>query len=178
MRQILAGDKKKLRNRNVIHFEVPDYDELAVKNIWPIVRENPDLMEYFPDLKEGDYPEKEFLYGVLGTIREVETRNLFAEATRNRAVEEQTNHEDLVELDAEMREEIEGLLNLRTTKGRANFLLKKSAVHKRQRKPNRKYIADMSPFQQAVHHQDASPDRKKANTSEEKKEEDMDKIHF
>ena len=65
MNEFIFAQHRYFKNRQVIYFEILDYPELAVKNIWPLVKENSDLLLNFPDFKETQLPEKEFLYGVL-----------------------------------------------------------------------------------------------------------------
>ena len=49
----------------ISHFEIPSYPELATKHVWPLIKENHDLLFYFPDLKDNQLPEKDFMYGII-----------------------------------------------------------------------------------------------------------------
>ena len=85
MKKILSGDKKYvsecfivllswstlfryIRNKQVINFEIPKYPELATKNVWPLIKVNQDLVAFFPDLRDTQLPEKEFMYGIVSTV--------------------------------------------------------------------------------------------------------------
>ena len=74
-----------LKNRNIIYFKIPAYPELEPKNMWPLINQNEDLMEYFPDLKPSQLPEKEFLYGIICTLRPDEVRQLIVNGVKNRS---------------------------------------------------------------------------------------------
>ena len=47
---------------------VPNFPELAVRNMWRDVRHNEYFMSYMPDLGEGKYPDKHYFYSVLNTV--------------------------------------------------------------------------------------------------------------
>ena len=49
---MLAEEKTLIKKSNVSYIEVPHYDELAVKNLWPQFAEDDLLVRYFPD----EYP--------------------------------------------------------------------------------------------------------------------------
>ena len=46
---------------------VPNFPELAVRNMWRDVRQNEYFMSYMPDLREGKYPDKHYSYNILKT---------------------------------------------------------------------------------------------------------------
>ena len=52
LKQVLAEEKTLIKKSNVSYIEVPHYDELAVKNLWPQFAEDDLLVRYFPD----EYP--------------------------------------------------------------------------------------------------------------------------
>ena len=37
-----------IKNRQVIYFKIPNYHELGVKDVWPLIENNHDLIIYFP----------------------------------------------------------------------------------------------------------------------------------
>ena len=92
MKQFLAGKKKEARwywlslfdfinyfryikNKHVVFFEIPDYPELGVKHVWPLVQENQELLKYFSDYEPSKQSEKDFMYGVLSTLKPDEVRD-------------------------------------------------------------------------------------------------------
>ena len=47
---------------------MPLYDELSVKNIYPRVKDRPDIEAYFPyKLPQGRLPERQYFWNVLNT---------------------------------------------------------------------------------------------------------------
>ena len=49
LKQVLSGEKHLLELKQVKFINVPVYDELAVKRIYPLCQGEPQLMNYFPD---------------------------------------------------------------------------------------------------------------------------------
>ena len=46
------------------------YDELSVSNIWPLMKQNAEFMQYFPDnFARGRLPAREYFFNVLNTIQ-------------------------------------------------------------------------------------------------------------
>ena len=51
------------------YIEVPHYDELAVKNIWPQFVKDEKLSSYFPDaFAKNRGPAREYFFNVLNTV--------------------------------------------------------------------------------------------------------------
>lgn len=48
---------------------IPRYRELGVKPVWGLAKQVPDLLEYFPDMKDSETPDRAFLWAILGTLR-------------------------------------------------------------------------------------------------------------
>ena len=58
-----------LKKKAVTTVEVPFFDELAVKRLWPQLKKDLDFAKYFPDSYPGDKaPSRDYFYGVLNTI--------------------------------------------------------------------------------------------------------------
>ena len=115
MKQILSGEKKYtayrctsfsvltlfnryIKNKQVINFQIPNYPELAVNNVWLLIENSSNLIMYFPDFKPSQLPEKEFMYGVLSTLKPNEVRELVDKSLKNRAPKTQDDKDGLVEL--------------------------------------------------------------------------------
>ena len=134
--------------RENLHFKIPSYTELATKHVWPLVKENPDLLVYFPDLKDCQLPEKDFMYGVIWILSPDVVRELVAEWVKNRSPVVLDDKGDLVEISEELKDSILNLFTMKSklfwllennnhiaTKAMANFLLKKSSVLDSKRNP-------------------------------------------
>ena len=131
MKQILSGEKryvahrctsssvltllnKYIKNRQVINFQIPNYPELAVKNVKPLIENSSYLMMYFPDFKTSQLPEKELMYAVLNTLKPNEVRELVTQSFKNRAPKTQDDKDGLVELTRELYESIQDLYSMKS----------------------------------------------------------------
>ena len=111
---------------------------------------------YFPNFKPSQFPEKEFMYGILSTLKPDEVKQLVAQSLKDRARKSQ---DDLVEVTKELYNSIQDLYSMKSkrvlkvyvnfciaTKGRTNYLLKKSSILSTPRKSLKKYQADLTVF--------------------------------
>ena len=87
---------------------------MGTKYVWPLVNENPNLMVYFPDLKESQLPEKEFMYGILGTLMPYELREMIAQSMKSRSPLGQEDKNDLIEVSNELKDAIENLYEMKS----------------------------------------------------------------
>ena len=53
LKQVFANEKKLLKMSKLKPVNVPKFDEISVKKIWPMIKEDPDVLIYFPD----EYPQ-------------------------------------------------------------------------------------------------------------------------
>lgn len=68
LKEVLNGKKKLFPLSEVKWINVPMFDELAVKNIFPLVQGEPAAMEYFPSkLPNGRLPDREYFWNVMNT---------------------------------------------------------------------------------------------------------------
>ena len=69
LKQVLAGEKRLLPKAEVTHVEVPHYDELSVKALYPMFKKDADFMAYFPDkYPKGKGPPRDYFFNVLNTL--------------------------------------------------------------------------------------------------------------
>ena len=61
-------------------------------------------MAFFPGLKDTQFPEKEFMYGILFTIKPDAVRELVATWMKNRSPLAQDDKGDLVEITEELKD--------------------------------------------------------------------------
>ena len=55
--------------REVAQVQTPMYDELEVKNLWPLFKEDKHFAMYFPDYREhGRIPDRNYFFAVLNTF--------------------------------------------------------------------------------------------------------------
>ena len=86
---MLKSEKELLRKEEVIYIEVPFYDELAVKNVWPQFAEDADMKKYFPDVfPEGKGPPREYFYNILNTVHPDFLKQIMQHANKQRMTTE------------------------------------------------------------------------------------------
>ena len=69
LKQVLCGQKQLLQKKEVVHVEVPFYDELSVKNIYPMYAKDAEMMAYFPDrYPKSKCAPRTYFFNVLNTI--------------------------------------------------------------------------------------------------------------
>ena len=49
LKAVFEGKKKLLKKGEVAHIEVPYFDELSVKGLWPQFKKDADMMAFSPD---------------------------------------------------------------------------------------------------------------------------------
>ena len=71
LKAILEGNKSVLRSVDVKRINVPNYAELTVKDLYSQAMKSQDVSVYLPNMNVhmAKHPEKEFFFGVLGTIK-------------------------------------------------------------------------------------------------------------
>lgn len=71
MRDILSENKLHLKQNEVIRLEIPAYEEISVKNLYPDAMADPVLSKYLPSKEQvsNKLPERDFFFGVLCTLR-------------------------------------------------------------------------------------------------------------
>ena len=66
---MLAGRKALLKKADVRRVQVPQYDELSVRNIYPMFKTDPELQQYLPDkYPAGKGPPRQYFFDVLNTL--------------------------------------------------------------------------------------------------------------
>ena len=71
LKAVFMEEKGLLKLSEVKFKNVPFYDELAVKKIWPDVQKDPEVMFYMPSkLPKGRVPDREYMFNVLNTVKE------------------------------------------------------------------------------------------------------------
>ena len=100
-----------IKKGKIIEIVVPRFKELSVKYIWPLVKEVNDLLEYFPDYKPKQYPDRSFMYSILATLRFDQVKSMVENARKNRALENKRDEDELVYINKELLKEIESVLS-------------------------------------------------------------------
>ena len=65
-----ALQKQLMKKVDVNHIEVPFYDELSVKALWPEIKRDPEFTQYFPDTyPAGKGPPRQYFFDILNTLQ-------------------------------------------------------------------------------------------------------------
>ena len=82
---------------------VPKYDELSVKNIFPRFQEDEEVMQYMMDSYAKDrYPDRNYYFTVLNTVYPEYVSKMIAHANNQRfAAQGEANKRDVVEINEE-----------------------------------------------------------------------------
>ena len=78
---------------------VPLYDELSVKSLWPQMKTDEEFMQFFPNkLPKGRLPDRPYFFNVLNTLNEdyVQELIMHANAQRNTAEAEKMRDQTVV----------------------------------------------------------------------------------
>jgi len=86
MRDILSETKLHLKQNEVIRLEIPQYQEISVKNLYDDAMRDPALAKYLPSKEQlsNKLPERDFFFGVLCTLKMQYMQDIIADANSNR----------------------------------------------------------------------------------------------
>ena len=118
LRSLLSGEKKvnilnhyrknrlsRMRKQSMCG--VQKYKELSTRIIWAFVKEIPELMIFFPDYTSKQCPDKDYLFSVLGAVREDQLKELIQETRKKKSVYEEPDINEFIEITEEMKKEID-----------------------------------------------------------------------
>ena len=58
-----------VKSNQILHKEkLPRIEELRLKNIWPIYREDFEFNLYIPDIDSDKFPPRDFFYSILSAV--------------------------------------------------------------------------------------------------------------
>ena len=85
---------------------VPKFDEVSVKKIWPLIKQDPEVLVYFPDdYSKGREPDRKYTFDILNTVRPEYVKKMIEHAfTIRNAVTEEGKHEDEILVSPEWQE--------------------------------------------------------------------------
>ena len=85
LKEVFSEDKELLELINVRWINVPLFDELSVVNIWPMTKENKQIMKYFPNkLPKGRVPDREYFFNILNTFQPLYVDQIIQHANAQR----------------------------------------------------------------------------------------------
>lgn len=70
LKEILTDQKSLLRLDQVKRVSVPQFDELSVIKLWPMLQSDEKFMRYFPKkLAKGRVPDREYFFNLVNTFQ-------------------------------------------------------------------------------------------------------------
>jgi len=86
MRDILSDTKRHLKQNEINHMEVPNFQELSVKNMYNDALSDAVLCKYLPSKEQlsGKLPERDFFFGILCTLKNQYMKDVIADAQKKR----------------------------------------------------------------------------------------------
>ena len=75
---------------------VPKYKELGVSKIWNYILQIKDLIDYFPNYQNNEFPEREFMWTVLATSRREATSSLIEDARKSRSIKNDSDKSNMI----------------------------------------------------------------------------------
>ncbi len=83
---MLGGTKELLHLNQVKHVNMPPFDELSVKALWPDMRGHEEFMKYFPSkFPVGRLPDRSYFFNVMNTVMEGYVTQIIRHANKVRA---------------------------------------------------------------------------------------------
>ena len=85
---------------------VPKFKEFSVENIWPMVKDVPDLIKFFPDFKYKQKCDRRYMFQVLASTHYDEISNMIKNARKNRSLLENNDEAETILIHKDLLEEI------------------------------------------------------------------------
>ena len=85
LKQVLNDEKRLLPIADCKFINIPRFDEISVKSIFPLFAEDLELMQYFPDqFPKEKGPTREYFFTVLNTVYPDYVKSLVEHANKMR----------------------------------------------------------------------------------------------
>ena len=85
LKEVLAGQKQLMKKADVKAVQVPQYDELSVRNLWPEMKKDAHFLSFFPTKYPKDKgPPRDYFFDVLNTLYPEYLQQLMSNANQAR----------------------------------------------------------------------------------------------
>ena len=85
LREVLAGQKQLMKKAQVKQVQVPQYDELSVRRLWPEMKKDAEFLSFFPTKYPKDKgPPRDYFFNILNTLYPEYLSQLMAHANEAR----------------------------------------------------------------------------------------------
>ena len=72
--------------KDVKRVNMPSFDEISVKDLWPQMKDNLEFMAYFPSkFPKSRLPDKSYFFNIMNTVMEEYVQQMIAHANKIRA---------------------------------------------------------------------------------------------
>jgi hypothetical protein len=111
LRLVLLEEKRFLKRSELRTIEVPPYDELSVRSLYPGLETNKEFMKFMPNkLAKGKYVSRTYFFNVLYTLYPDHVTKMVAHAQKQRfASGNAENHMDEVKVSGKMWDELNAM---------------------------------------------------------------------
>ena len=89
MKDVFVGKKQLMMKSAVKQIEVPHYEEISVKALYPELKKDAEMMSYLPDkYPAGKAPPREYFFNILNTIHPEYLEKVMQHASKQRMTTE------------------------------------------------------------------------------------------
>ena len=89
LKDVLVGKKQLMKKSAIKSIEVPHYEEISVKALYPEFKKDAEMMSYFPDkYPAGKAPPREYFFNILNTIYPEYLQEVMLHASKQRMTTE------------------------------------------------------------------------------------------
>ena len=74
--------------------------------VWQKIKDIDEISEYFPDLKEGELPDRNYMWNVLNTLKPNSTKSIVKAALKNKSIENEGDSDNMIEIAPEYLEKL------------------------------------------------------------------------
>ena len=165
---MLADQKQLIRKEDVSYIEVPHYDELSVKQLWPQFNGDDLLVRYFPDEYPKDKgPPREYFFNILNTLYPDFLAQILEHANKQRMTTEgEAQKEQSIKISQYWEEQLKAMPYLSC---KCHLHLSYILVHN---SASVKFISNLSPIWYREGRQDDPPAEGKIEADPERQEEE------
>ena len=101
---------KIMKQAKIVDIIKPRYEELKVENVWSLVKQNDNIMVYFPDISPNELPDRRFMNSIRTTLRFKKVKAMIEGARKNKALNEEKEDADFIHIERELYIEISDVM--------------------------------------------------------------------
>lgn len=92
--------------KEVRHIYAPNFNEISVNNLWTKFKENEFILEYIPDDRFLEMPEREYFISIVNTVYPDSIEALVEKCYSNRKLKYNYEEDNAIELTVEIKENL------------------------------------------------------------------------